>query len=120
MRMLRSVGYPANRSQGRWVSDVLITLLAAASAVPSVVHDNARPLGAVIIVLALAAAPLLARRIWPVPVLGVVLAVNVVAGLWNHAHAVNGVAVVIALYTVAATRPRREALACAALLELVA
>ena len=33
MRMLRPAGYPANRTAGRWVFDVLVTLLAAASAV---------------------------------------------------------------------------------------
>lgn len=118
MRMLRPTGYPANRSAGRWVFDALVTLLAAASAVPSVVHDLGHPQGAAIIVLALAAAPLLVRRIWPIPVFAVVLALNAGAGLWGHVHAVNGLALLIALYTVAAMRPRRDALVCAGLLEL--
>jgi signal transduction histidine kinase len=118
MGMLRPVGYPVNRSAGRWVSDALVTLLAAASGVPAVVHDNAHPDGALIFVLALAAAPLLIRRIWPIPVFGWVLAASAGAGLWDDFHAINGVALLIALYTVAAIRPQRDALACAGLLEL--
>jgi len=106
MRMLRTVGYPAYRTAGRWVFDVLVTLLAAASAVPAALHDQARPRAGTVVVLALAAAPLLVRRIWPVPVLGCVLAVDIGAGLWSEVHAINGVALLIALYTVASMRPR--------------
>jgi signal transduction histidine kinase len=51
-------------------------------------------------------------------VFGVVLVLNAATGLWGHVHAVNGLALIIALYTVAAMRPRREALLCAGLLEL--
>ncbi len=68
--------------------------------------------------LGLSALPLLVRRIWPVPVFGVVLVLNAGAGLWGHVHAVNGLALIIALYTVAAMRPRREALPARGLLEL--
>jgi len=56
------------------------------------------------------------RRRWPVPVFGRALAVCSVTGLWDSFRAVNGVALLIALYTVAALRPLREALACAAVL----
>src|SRR5690348_13174637 len=119
MRMLRALEYPAYRTAGRWVFDVLVTLLAAASAVPAALHDQARPRAGTVVVLALAAAPLLVRRIWPVPVLGCVLAVDIGAGLWSEVHAINGVALLIALYTVASMRPRREAVACAAVLEVV-
>jgi signal transduction histidine kinase len=118
MRMLRPTGYPADRSAARWVFDVLVTLVAAASAVPSSFHDNHHPQAAAVVVLALAAAPLVVRRIWPVPVFGVVLALNAGIGLWGDDHAVNGLAQFIALYTVAVMRPRRDALVCAGLLEL--
>src|SRR3984893_14560338 len=118
MRMLRAVGYPAYSTAGRWVFDVLVTLFAAASAVPAALHAQGRPRAGTVAVLALAAAPLLVRRIWPVPVLGCVLAVDIGAGLWSEVHAVNGVALLIALYPLASMRPRREALACAAVLEL--
>jgi signal transduction histidine kinase len=118
MGMLRPAGYPANRPAGRWVFDVLVTLVAAVSAVGSSVHDTPHPQRAAVVVLALAAVPLLVRRIWPIPVFAVVLALNTGAGLSGHVHAVNGLALVIALYTVAAMRPRREALVCVGLLEL--
>src|ERR1039458_3985171 len=109
MRMLRPAGYPANRTAGRWVFDMLVTLVAAAAAGPSSIHDPPHPQVASIVVLALAAVPLLFRRIWPVPVFGVVLAVNAGAVLWDGAQQVNGPALLIALYTVAAMRPRRAA-----------
>jgi signal transduction histidine kinase len=120
MRMLRPAGYPVNRSAVRWVSDVLVTLVAVAAAVPTVVHDSPHPQRAAVVVLALTAAPLLVRRLWPVPVFAVVLGLNAVAGVWGHDHPVNGVALLIALYTVAALRPRRDILICAGLLELTA
>jgi len=118
MGLLRPAGYPAHRAAGRWVFDVLVTLAAAASAVPVVIHADSRPERAVMAALALSAVPLLVRRIWPVPVFGVMLAVSLAAGLAGHSHAVNAAALLIALYTVAAMRPRRDALACTALLEL--
>jgi signal transduction histidine kinase len=118
--MFRPAGYPARRSAGSWVFDVLVTLVAAVSAGPSTVHDNPHAQIAVTVVLGLSALPLLARRIWPVPVFGVVLVLNAGAGFWGHVHAVNGLALIIALYTVAAMRPRRDALVCAGLLELTA
>jgi signal transduction histidine kinase len=118
VRILRPVEYPANRSAGRWVFDVLVALLAAASAGPAVIHDNGRPQGASIAVLALAAAPLVVRRIWPIPVFGLVLAVNAGAVLGDGVHQINGLALLIALYTVAAMQPRRDALICAGLLEV--
>jgi len=118
MRMLRPTGYPAARSVARWVSDVLVTLAAGASAVAASVHDNPRPQVAAVVVLALAAAPLLVRRLWPVSVFAVVLALNAGAGLWGHVPLVNGLAPLIALYTVATLRSRRDALVCAGLVEL--
>jgi signal transduction histidine kinase len=118
MRVLRPTGYPANRAAARWVFDVLVTLLAALSAVPSSIHDNRHLQVAMTVALALAAAPLVVRRIWPAPVFAVVLALNAGTGLSGHVHAVNGLALLIALYTVAAMRPRRDGLVCAGLLEL--
>jgi signal transduction histidine kinase len=120
MRMLRPAGYPAARSAARWVADVLVTLAAAASAVPSSVHDNPRPQVTAVVMLTLAAVPLLVRRLWPVPVFAVVLALNAGTVLWGHLHPVNGLALFISLYTVATVRPRRDALVCAGLLELTA
>jgi len=119
MRMLRPAEYPAKRTAGRWVFDALVTVAAAATAVPGLFHEEpSGPPGALaFVVLALIVAPLLVRRIWPVPVFGWVLATYIPAFLWNR-HLVAGPALLIALYTVAALRSRRDALGCACVLEL--
>jgi signal transduction histidine kinase len=123
MRAIGAAGHPANRTAGRWVLDVLVALIAALAGLPESYHGasaNApateHPWG-LALALFLSAAPLLVRRIWPVPVLGCVLAVSL-AIVVDHRTA-NGLALLIALYTVAVMRPRREALACAAAFELV-
>jgi len=118
MRLLSPVENPAGRPAARWAFDALVTLFAVASAAPSALHENAHPHPAAIAVLVLVALPLLVRRIWPIPVFGFVVAASAGAGLLPAVHAINGVAVLIAMYTVAATMPRKEALACAAVLEL--
>jgi len=118
MRMLRPAGYPVTRTAGHWAFDVLVTLLAWITAVPVFLQHHARPPWAGFLVLTLVAAPLLVRRVWPVPVFGWVLIAAGLAGLWDE-HLIAGLALLIALYTVAVTRPRREALAGAGLLEVV-
>src|SRR5215469_8622895 len=127
MKMLRPAGYPANRVAGRWVLDVLLTLLAWATAVAwasaapysSYPNTTNHPPGVGgIVVLALMVAPLVVRRIWPIPVFGVVLAAFIGAVLWDR-RLVDALALLIALYTVAALRSRRAALVCAGLLEIV-
>jgi signal transduction histidine kinase len=120
MRILRPAGCPAARTAGRWASDALVTVAAAALSVPALFHEEAarRPPGvAAFVVLALLAAPLLVRRIWPIPVFGWILATGIPAFLWNK-HLIAGPAALIALYTVATLRSRREAQACAGALEL--
>jgi signal transduction histidine kinase len=122
MRVLRPAEYPADRTAGRWVFDALVTVAAAALSVPSLFHEavpHSHPGAAAFVVLAFIVAPLLVRRIWPIPVFGWILAANIPAFLWNR-HLVAGPALVIALYTVATLRSRREALACAGVLELAA
>jgi signal transduction histidine kinase len=121
MRLLRPVEYPADRPARRWVFDALVTLLAMALALPSLFHDAVRhgPPGVLsYVVLVLMTAPLLVRRIWPIPVFGWLLAAQIPAALWNQ-HLTAGPALVIALYTVAKLQPRRDALACAGVLALV-
>ena len=117
MRKVRAVGYPANRTAVRWVSDVLLAVAAAALSVPALLRDHVDLVWVSVLVLALTAAPLLVRRVWPVPVFGLVLAAAAGAGLWR-ADAVDGAALLVALYTVASMRPRRVALGCAAVLEV--
>jgi signal transduction histidine kinase len=123
--MLRPAGYLANRAAGRWALDVLLALLAWAQAVawasapPDSYHLAAHhpPGAAKIAVLALMVAPLVVRRIWPIPVFAVMLAAAIGAVWWDR-RLVDGLALLIALYTVAALRPRRAALVCAGLLAI--
>ena len=119
MRALRPTGYPAARTAGRWVSDVLLTLLALVTTLPALPRDSTRMHAAEVVVLAISVAPLLVRRIWPLPVFGWILLTAIAAGLWSRS-AIDGLALLIALYTVASRRPRRDALVCAGLLEVVA
>jgi signal transduction histidine kinase len=119
MRALRPTGYPAARTAGRWVSDVLLTLLALVTTLPALPRDSTTTHAAAVVVLIISVAPLLVRRAWPLPVFGWILVTAIAAGLWSKS-AVDGVALLIALYTVASRRPRKEALVCAALAEVVA
>jgi len=115
--MLGPAGYPASRSAGRWVFDALVTLLAYGLGVPGLYHTKGyQPGPAAFVVLALIVAPLLVRRIWPIQVFGWVVAASIGAALWNI-HVVAGAALLVALYTVASLRPRRDALICAGLVE---
>jgi len=119
MRLLRPVEYPANRPARRWVFDVLVTLLAMALALPSLFteHPHRAPGAAALVVLVVITAPLLVRRIWPIPVFGWILATQIPAILWDRNLQVAP-ALLIALYTVARLQSRRDALACAGVLEL--
>jgi signal transduction histidine kinase len=117
MRTLRPTGYPAARTAGRWVSDVLLALLALVTTIPALSRDGIRLRPEEVVVLIISVAPLVVRRIWPVPVFGAILLSAVAAGLWTS-RAVDGLGLLIALYTVAAMRPRRDALVCAGLLEV--
>jgi signal transduction histidine kinase len=119
MRVLRPTGYPAARAAGRWVSDVLLTLLALATTLPELPRDSTGMHAAEIVVLTISVAPLLVRRIWPVPVFGWILLSAIAAGLWTRSGG-EALALLIAVYTVASLRPRRDALVCAGLLEVVA
>ena len=119
MRLLRPVEYPANRPARRWVFDVLVTVLAAALSLPNLYQGGAHhwPGVAAFVVLALMVAPLVVRRIWPIPVFGWILVTQIAAVSWDS-HLIAGAALVIALYTVARLQSRRDALACAGVLEL--
>src|SRR5580693_1389759 len=119
MRALRPTGYPAARTAGRWVSDVLLTLLALVTTLPALPRDSTTTHAAEIVGLIISVAPLLVRRIWPLPVFGWILLTAIAAGLWSKS-AVDGLALLVALYTVASTRPRRDALVCAGLVEVFA
>jgi signal transduction histidine kinase len=119
MTDMRTTGYPAARAVGRWVSDVLLTLLALVTAIPALERGVTQMHAAQVTVLIISVAPLVVRRLWPIPVFGWILVTAIAAGLWTSS-AVDGLALLIALYTVAGRRPRREALICAGLLEVAA
>jgi len=108
-----ATGYLAYRTAARRVSDVLAVLVAMASAIPSAEHANEHANHAVVVVAVLTALPLLVRRKWPVPVFGAVFALCLATAIWDNFQAANALALLFALYTVAALRPLREALACA-------
>jgi signal transduction histidine kinase len=101
------------------VFDVLVTVFALATAVPELVHKGAPPRAAELVVLVLMVAPLVLRRVWPVPVFVWVTVTSAAAGVWDR-QLPDGVALLIVLYTVASMRTRRDTLACAAVFELVA
>ncbi|MGH3410412.1 MAG: histidine kinase, partial [Streptosporangiaceae bacterium] len=119
MRRPGAGGYPAYRELVRRVSDVLAVLLAAASAVPSAYRTSAHPSPGLVVVLALTAAPLIVRRRWPIPVFGIILAACIGTAIWGGYRTIDGLALLFALYTVAALRPVREALACAGVLAVL-
>jgi signal transduction histidine kinase len=91
--------------------DLLLAALGVVSVLPTL-GGNPDLLPLVVLVVA----PLVVRRRWPVPVFGWVLAGSALVGLGSP-YAVPGVAVLIALYTVAASRPLPVALTAAAGLE---
>jgi signal transduction histidine kinase len=113
MRIQASDGYRVYRAAVHRVPDILPAAVAAASAA-SPMHDSVPRGTAVIVVAALSALPLLARRKWPVAVFGIVVAASIGIGLWSDFRNANVLAVLIALYTVAAHRPSRDTLASAA------
>ena len=117
MIMIEPVERPADRTAARWVFDTLVAVAAGVTSLPYLLAVGTPRHTVAITVLVLLVAPLLVRRIWPVPVFCWVLAGSVIAGLWDP-HAMAGMSVGVILYTVAAMRPRREALVAAALVEL--
>jgi signal transduction histidine kinase len=98
---------------------VLVTVLAAALSLTGLYQAGTRHWSgaAAFVVLALMVAPLVVRRIWPIPVFGWILITQIPAVSWNR-HLVAAPALLIALYTVARLQSRRDALACAGVLEL--
>lgn len=113
-----SVQHPADRSAARRVLDVLVALVAVGTTLPNLYHDGGHPRPLTALALALVPSPLLVRRTWPVPVFAWLVLAATAVGLWD-AHAVPGGALAVGLYTVAALRPRRDALVAAAVLEVL-
>jgi signal transduction histidine kinase len=109
------VEQPGSRSRRSWLFDVSVALgalLLSATYVTASPHLSTA--AAVVIIVALAA-PLVVRRIWPVPVFGLQLLIASATGWWAM-QVVWSPALVVGLYTVAVLRPRRDTLTAAGLL----
>jgi signal transduction histidine kinase len=118
MRTLDSLERPAGRNASRWAFDVVVAFLATGSAFPYLVRNSGHtPHPSQVVVLFLIAVPVIVRRIWPVQVFAWVVVASIGAALWDE-HVVAGGAVLLGLFTVAAMKPRRVALAAALVLEL--
>jgi signal transduction histidine kinase len=107
---------PPARSVRSVVFDVLVSLFAfglnSTYAFGSALSLSAPVTALVVVALTL---PLLVRRRWPMPVFVVIFVIAAATGWWAL-QAVWSPALVIALYTVAVLRPRRDALIAAAAL----
>jgi signal transduction histidine kinase len=118
---LTPIAPPPRRTRTQWAVDVAVAVLAAAAALPFLFHDNSHPssLPASIGLLAVIAAPLVLRRIYPIPVLALMLVLSVAVAPWNN-QVVAGFALLIALFTVVSSQPRKTGLIAAAVVELLA
>jgi signal transduction histidine kinase len=109
-------GHPPARSVRWWMFDVLVAVPVALFSLPHLVHGQVGTAALAVLVVAALTVPLVVRRIWPSAVFGWLFVVSAAAGLWN-VRLVVSLALVVALYTVAAQESRRRALTAAALLE---
>ncbi len=120
MGVLAPVEHPRDRSAGRWVLDVAVVVAAGAAEAVHLFQGAAGPHGRparMVLLLAVLAAPLLVRRVWPLPVFAWLVATATAAGLWDQ-RLIPAAGLLVALYTVATLRPRRDALLAAAVLEV--
>ena len=111
---------PGTRSLRSWAFDIGCAAIAFAASLAhfsfgQTAHPVSLPLAASLAVAALTVVALPLRRVWPGPVFGWTLLAAAVLAVWPTHGALFPVALAIALYTVAATMRRREALAAAVL-----
>lgn len=116
MNAFPQFGHPPVRSVRWWMFDVLVAVPVALFSLPHLVHRQVGAAVLAILVVVALTVPLVVRRIWPSAVFGWLFAVSAAAGLWD-VRLVVSLALVVALYTVAAQESRRRALVAAALLE---
>jgi signal transduction histidine kinase len=117
VNVLRIFERPPVRSRRWWAFDVVVLLFFGLLSLPDVHRSGERLLLAILVVGA-QVLPILLRRIWPVRVFWTVLVLAALACVINTDLAAGG-ALVVALYTVASTQPRRESLLAAAGAELL-
>jgi signal transduction histidine kinase len=111
---------PRTRPLRSWVFDIGCALLAALVSFGSFSFaQTPRPthpaLAVSVVVAALTALVLAVRRVWPVPVFGVILLMAAVLAQWPVRGALFPFTLAIGLYTVAATASRATAIVAAAL-----
>jgi signal transduction histidine kinase len=111
---------PGTRPLRSWVFDIGCALLAAlasfgSSSFAQAAHHPPPALAVSFPVAVLTALALSLRRVWPVPVFGVVVVMAAVLAQWPVRGELFPVGLAIALYTVAAMMSRATALAAAAL-----
>ena len=121
MTMFEPVEDPRTRPTRAWVRDVAVVVFVGLLSLPYLFsgrsdgHNHvAEAIGTALLVL-----PLLVRRVWPLPTFAFVLAVAVGFAAWDVTF-VGSLALPVALYTVVALGPRRQAYVASAVLELFA
>jgi signal transduction histidine kinase len=108
---------PRTRSRGSWLFDAAVALAAFAASLLYVTASPRLSTGTAVLIEVLLAAPLLFRRMWPVPVFTAQLIVAAATGWWAM-QVVWSPALLIGCYTVAVVRPRRDGLIAAGLLSI--
>ncbi len=106
---------PGSRKRRSWLFDAAVALFAALFASAYITSSPVLSTTAAAAIILATAAPLVVRRIWPVPVFAWGFLVAAATGWWAM-QVVWSPALVIGLYTVAVLRPRRDALIAAVLL----
>jgi signal transduction histidine kinase len=109
--------HPPARTLRWWVLDGIVVAAAGASMLPYLFHDRTTPRASMVALAVALTLPLLVRRIWPVTVFGWVALLTVGAAVVLRVPD-PGLAVLVALGTVATLRPRRVALIAAGVLEV--
>jgi signal transduction histidine kinase len=111
---------PGTRTRRSWAFDIGCAAIAFAASLGhfsfgQTGHPASLPLAASLGVAALTALALPLRRVWPGPVFGYTLLAAAILAVWPTHGALFPVALAIALYTVAATMRRADALVAAVL-----
>lgn len=107
---------PPVRSARWWAFDVLVTLGVALLSVPTWGRAHVGPWCVPFLIGLVITAPLVVRRVWPVPVFAWLFVSTCLVTLLDIRLA-GGIGPLVALYTVAAWCPRMQALVAAAVLE---
>ncbi len=106
---------PGSRRSRSWLFDLSVAVFALLAASVYVTSSPDLSTGAAVAIIVVTAAPLVVRRVWPVPVFAWGFLVAAATGWWAM-QVVWSPALVIGLYTVAVLRPRRDAVIAAVLL----